>query len=183
MSTIKANAYLDSAGGNTATVNGITVALSSQAQAQAGTDNTTLMTPLRASDAITALANGMTLLGTLTTTSGSTQTLSGLTLTSYKQLLLEINGVSHNSGTNQSFSVGSLTFIQSIPAAATPYGIVWVSLVTGNASALLSNGTTVTASAGVAYTGSGLSTASTSVSVSTGGGTFDAGTIRVYGVR
>jgi hypothetical protein len=55
MSTIKANAYLDAAGGNTATINGITPALSSLAQAQAGTDNTTQMTPLRTSNAITAL--------------------------------------------------------------------------------------------------------------------------------
>ena len=54
MSTIKANAYLDAAGGNTATINGITPAFSSQAQAIAGTDNTTMMTPLRVSQAITA---------------------------------------------------------------------------------------------------------------------------------
>lgn len=47
MSTVKANAFVDGAGGNTATVNGITVALASQAQAEAGTDNTTQMTPLR----------------------------------------------------------------------------------------------------------------------------------------
>lgn len=47
MSTIKANAIIDAAGGNTATINGITPAFSSQAQAIAGTDNTTLMTPLR----------------------------------------------------------------------------------------------------------------------------------------
>lgn len=47
MSTIRANNILDSAGGNTATINGITPALASQAQAEAGTDNTTLMTPLR----------------------------------------------------------------------------------------------------------------------------------------
>jgi len=53
MSTIKANAYLDSAGGNTATINGITPAFSSQAQAIAGTDNTTMMTPLRVSQGIT----------------------------------------------------------------------------------------------------------------------------------
>jgi hypothetical protein len=47
MSTVRANAFLDSAGGNTATINGVTPALSSQAQAIAGTDNTTQMTPLR----------------------------------------------------------------------------------------------------------------------------------------
>lgn len=55
MSTIKANAIIDAAGGNTATINGITPAFSSQAQAIAGTDNTTQMTPLRTSQAITAL--------------------------------------------------------------------------------------------------------------------------------
>lgn len=51
MSTIRTNAILDSAGGNTATINGITPALASQAQAEAGTDNTTLMTPLRVAQA------------------------------------------------------------------------------------------------------------------------------------
>ena len=53
MSTIKANAIIDAAGGNTATINGITPAFSSQAQAIAGTDNTTMMTPLRVSQGIT----------------------------------------------------------------------------------------------------------------------------------
>lgn len=47
MSTIRANAIVDNAGGNTATINGITPALASQAEAQTGTDNTKLMTPLR----------------------------------------------------------------------------------------------------------------------------------------
>jgi hypothetical protein len=52
MSTVRANAYLDASGGNTATINGIVPALSSQAQATAGSDNTTLMTPLRTSQAV-----------------------------------------------------------------------------------------------------------------------------------
>lgn len=56
MSTMRVNAILDSAGGNTATINGeIPLAPSkfaSLAQAQAGTDNTTVMTPLRVSDAL-----------------------------------------------------------------------------------------------------------------------------------
>ncbi len=47
MSTLKANYILDAAGGNTAQINGITPAIASQAQAEAGVDNTTLMTPLR----------------------------------------------------------------------------------------------------------------------------------------
>ena len=54
MSTIRANAILDGAGGNTATINGITPALATQAQATAGSDNTTLMTPLRVKQAMDA---------------------------------------------------------------------------------------------------------------------------------
>ncbi len=60
MSTIRANAIIDSAGGNTATVNGVTIALSSQAQAEAGTDNTTLMTPLRVRNALNATGTAPT---------------------------------------------------------------------------------------------------------------------------
>jgi len=54
MSTIRANAITDAAGGNTTTINGITPALATQAEAQAGTDNTKLMTPLRVKEATTA---------------------------------------------------------------------------------------------------------------------------------
>ena len=84
MSTIRANTFLDGAGGNTATVNGVTPALSSQAQAEAGPDNATQMTPLRAAQAITARVSGATaglaygaigtyaFLGTATTVAGST---------------------------------------------------------------------------------------------------------------
>lgn len=57
MSTIKANTYLDASGGNTATINGVTPALASQAQAEAGTDNTVQMTPLRVSQAIASDLN------------------------------------------------------------------------------------------------------------------------------
>lgn len=47
MSTARVNTIIDSGGGNTTTVNGVTIALSSQAQAQGFTDNSTQMTPLR----------------------------------------------------------------------------------------------------------------------------------------
>jgi hypothetical protein len=52
------NAIVDAAGGNTATINGVTPALSSQVQAEAGTDNTTQMTPLRVAEAIAAFSLG-----------------------------------------------------------------------------------------------------------------------------
>lgn len=48
---VRAGAFLDASGGNTATINGKTPLgtsdIASQAQAEAGTDNSTLMTPLR----------------------------------------------------------------------------------------------------------------------------------------
>lgn len=70
MSTIRANAILDSAGGNTATINGITPALASQAEAQAGVNNTKLMTPLRVSEAITSLTPAPTTTQILNATAG-----------------------------------------------------------------------------------------------------------------
>lgn len=53
MSTIRVNTILDAAGGNAAQINGITPALATLAEAEAGTDNAKLMTPLRAAQAVT----------------------------------------------------------------------------------------------------------------------------------
>lgn len=57
MSTIRANSIIDAAGGNTASINGITPVLATQAEAEAGTDNTKLMTPLRTDQAVLAQLN------------------------------------------------------------------------------------------------------------------------------
>lgn len=54
MSTMKVDSIVSSGGTNTAQINGITPALASQAEAEAGTDNTKLMTPLRTEQAINA---------------------------------------------------------------------------------------------------------------------------------
>lgn len=56
MSTIRANNFLDAAGGNTAMINGVTPALATQAEAEAGTNNTKLMTPLSVAQAVAAQA-------------------------------------------------------------------------------------------------------------------------------
>lgn len=52
MSTMKVDSIVSSGGTNTAQINGITPALASQAEAEAGTDNTKLMTPLRVAQAV-----------------------------------------------------------------------------------------------------------------------------------
>jgi hypothetical protein len=52
MGTIRANIITDASGGNTTVINGVTPALATQAEAEAGTDNTKLMTPLRVTEAV-----------------------------------------------------------------------------------------------------------------------------------
>ena len=156
--------------------------LSSQAQAEAGTDNTTVMTPLRAAQAIAALTPtyaDTVLLGTLTTTSGSSQTLSGLVLTDYKFLHFTLNGVS-TSGAGGTIGLGPITdLFGTATGAVAVSGMGWVDLGNGVATAVTKLSTVSTVGAGA----SGYSTATTSVSVNVSSGTFDAGTIRIYGVK
>lgn len=156
----------------------------SQAEATAGTDNTKAMTALRTAQAI-AVSSSMTLLGTLTTTSGSTVTLSGLTLTSYKQLILEWNGVSHNAGTAQNLNLGPQIIINNVSASQFVWGQVVVSLSSGVASAILTRNTSLPSALDTAsqISQTGYSNATTSVAVSVGSGAFDAGSIRIYGVK
>lgn len=163
----------------TGTINGVTMALASQAQAQAGTSNTTLMTPLRTAEAIAALApQGFTLLGTITTTSGSTQTSGTLDLTGYDFLVFEANGVSLT-GTGLQFTIGGQDFSGSVGGSDVLYGMVWVSLTTGR-------GQGSVGPAGEVRTyvrNTGYTTASTTVTVGAGSGTFDLGSVRLYGVK
>jgi hypothetical protein len=120
---------------------------------------------------------GATLLGTLTTTSGTSQTLSSLVLTSYKFLRLVFNGVSGTS--TGTFSFGSFQVSQANAAGDAWIGIVDVDLATGIGSANIGNA----AGASTPRVGStGYTTASTSVALTVGAGNFDAGSVAVYGV-
>ena len=158
-------------------------AIASQFQAETGTNNTAVMTPLRAAQAISALAPtyvDTVLLGTLTTTSGSTQTLSGLTLTPYKFLMFTLRGVSTTTSTSATIGLGSVSNLFGTVTATAHVvdGMVWVDLSNGAATA-----TTRTAGSANIGTGlSGYSTATTSVSVTTTS-VFDAGTVLIYGVK
>jgi len=189
MSTIKANAYLDAAGGNTATINGAVPApLASPALTGTPTAPTasvaTNTTQLATTAFVLANTGGMTLLGTLTTTSGTAQTLSSLVLTGYKQLVFEWNNVSAAAGTT-AWSIGTGIVMTGGAATDRIDGMVTVSLVTGVASTILARNATVpnglSGSSQIALTG--YSTATTSVSVSVTGSTFDSGSITVYGVK
>jgi hypothetical protein len=140
--------------------------IASQAEAEAGSATDKLMTPQRVSQAISALST--VLLGTLTTTSGSTQTLSGLDLTNYKWVEAWLNGVSAT--VDSTFSVGGVAVVVG-SGVLTVYSSIKIDLATGI-------GLTVTAAALTTIT-----SASTSISITTSAGTFDAGSVRIYGVK
>ena len=137
--------------------------------------------------ALTGIATGgMTLLGTLTTTSGSSQTLSGLTLTSYKQLQAVFVGVSSTA----SFQVllGGIVVTENLAASAGVFGFFTTDLATGIWQSITpSISAASTNASGVGYPNAGIqntiTTASTSITFTLSAGTFDNGSIRIYGVK
>ena len=132
-----------------------------------------------ATEADVAAAESMVLLGTLTT---GTQTISGLTLTGYKQLFFDINGVSHNGGTGTTVLIGAGAVHTNVTASDLVNGGVWVSLWTGVAMPMITRNALPTGQSGqIAQTG--YSNATTSVDISFGTGSMDAGSVRVYGVK
>ena len=175
-----------------------TPSIATQAEAEAGSNNTKMMTPLRTSQAITALGGGMTLLGTLTTTSGSSQTISSLTLTSYRAAYFELASVTRTGGSaSENIRFDSTTgtqFSANFTAGTLMSGFAWVSLVNGSFFSHVSTSTSSTTAsalfAGTAPSGmtayygrNALTTSSTSITVAISGGTFNGGSIRIYGVK
>jgi hypothetical protein len=133
------------------------------------------------------VTGGMTLLGTIATTSGSSVTLSGLTLTSYKQLQFVVNGVSQNSAAASALRLNGYSLV-------TLYAYSVADIGSGGGNIDLSNGlfwfsgmtllgATPQTNAQTAAGASGLTTASTSVTFTASAGTFDAGSILIYGVK
>jgi hypothetical protein len=160
----------------------VAATLASQAEAEAGTDNTKVMTPLRVAQGIASLTPAYVdtvLLGTLTTTSGTTHTLSGLVLTPYKFLHITVLGVSFTP-VSAWLNLNSLRISDTSSTATDALrGTVTVDLTNGVITSCLAH----TTAAGAVYAQSGsYSTATTSISF-TGSSTFDAGSILVYGVK
>jgi len=133
------------------------------------------------------VTGGMTLLGTIATTSGATVTLSGLTLTSYKQLVGVFRGVSI-SGASGSISLSSLLITDGFGGASGNWGFFTIDLATGVFASFATNPSpTATNSVGVLYANGGVqntvTTASTSITFANSSGSFDAGSIVIYGVK
>lgn len=148
-------------------------------------DSTSTLATTAQVDAIASV----TLLGTLATTSGTSVTLSGLTLTSYKYLWLEFRGVSTSAG-------GSALYFNSGVVARATLGSSGGTSESTNGSAVVWLGTGVFSSwaaganqaSGVSttvYSGvCGITNASTSITLIDGfSNVFDAGSILVYGVK
>lgn len=158
------------------------VGAATQTEATTGTNNTTLMTPLRVAQAIDAqVLPSVILIGTLTTTSGTSRTISGLDLTTYTFLYLVFRNVSVNQAAARSITIGSGLFAtsSSTSEAGSIIGIATIALNNGTyVSNYLSSGT-------AAIVGTcGITTANTSITVSvSSGASFDAGSILFYGVK
>jgi len=130
------------------------------------------------------------LLGTLTTTSGSTQTLSGLVLTPFRSLWISVQGVSGTSTSILRFASPVLNLTASFGAGGSRNGYIQMDLTSGGAflSNLSVGGTsseiiTTPVSVDVYVGRTGYTTATTSIGFSLSAGTFDAGTIAFYGVK
>lgn len=168
-------------GGNLTQNRTLSIDIASQAEAVAGTDDAHVMTPLRTKQQFDAFQL-LTLLGTLTTTSGTTQTLSTLTLTGFASLLILVDGVSHDNTSLRHLRLGGQQISTGSGAAAALFnGPIFVFLGSGQSISM------VFPDAGTAsfrIVATAITTASTSLSFTLdGAGIFDAGTIRVYGIK
>jgi hypothetical protein len=134
-----------------------------------------------ATSADVAAVEGMVGLGTMN--AGNSYTLTGLNLTDYKQLLIDMNGVSHNSGSAQSLSLGAGVIQTNLTASDASYGQVWVSIQTGVATSLLSRAALPAGFSNNQNAQTGYSNATVSVGLSISGGAFDNGNARLYGVK
>lgn len=131
-------------------------------------------------------APGMTLLGTVNTSSGSTATLTGLNLTNYKAVYIVVNVVSSTSASSLLLNVSntansgnsiSATINQ---ATQTMNGYVWIDLNTQLAKSFIlsSSGTDLSNMTFVV-----LSPSVTTVTITPSAGSFDNGSILFYGVK
>lgn len=167
------------------TVPGV-VELATTAEAETGTDTTRAVTPAGVAAAIAANpggSGGVTLLGTFNTSSGGSQTLSGLDLTDGAILRVVFRAVSQATN-NVNFLIGTSSGNAFNPtsgtwsASATYIGVIDFYLSSGFYMSDIVNSSAVDVSKRAS--GAPFSTSSTSVYVSPSVGNFDAGAIDVY---
>jgi hypothetical protein len=147
----------------------------------------------------TVSSGGVTHLGTMTTTSGTTQTLSDLDLSIYNVLMISINQVSHSGGASGQIELGfgvGADFGFGNPASSTQgmNHLYFIDLSTNNfwamcdsALAIITTGSSKNNGfnqSGIYEKAQNLQVASTTVHVSMENGyTFDNGSVEVYGLK
>lgn len=128
--------------------------------------------------------SGLTLLGTATTTSGTSQQITGLTLTGYKFLRIAVRGVSADSASAQ-FQINGVTFGAAATATNVCSGVFQVDLGSGAFGGSVAEHASGSASAvlpaGARAGNCGVTTATTTLTFATTAGSFDAGSIVVWG--
>jgi len=141
----------------------------------------------RLGQAVAANAQGsITLLGTLTTTSGSSQVLSGLTLTPYKELHIVWSGVSPTlSSSNLRLQGDEITGIVGSGPSDTTSGFLILEFDYGSVIRGFKSRSGLSAYTAVTFLqGFSVSAATTSLTFDWAtAANFDAGEIKVYGVR
>jgi len=161
------------------------VELATTAEATTGTDTVRAVTPAGLKAATDALViGGMALLGTVNLSGGSTQSLSGLTLTGYKKLHMVIDALDVSIGADLRQNGDA---IMALTGSGYCHGKLDVDLTTSigesrlviGASASLANPLTISP----VLWKSDLTNASTSVTFTLSAGVYSAGTLYVYGVK
>lgn len=142
-----------------------------------GTNTTQIATTAFVTSAIAAIPSaGWTNLGTINTTSGTSVSLNSLTLTSYKFLRCVLNGVSL--GSADSIQQNSRIIGTCSASAGAIRGVMEIDLSNGSGWWSTGGSASTTAVSGGGSTG--VTTASTSITFTSTGSSFDAGSIVVY---
>ena len=133
-----------------------------------------------------SVSAGFTLLGTLTTTSGATQTLGSLTLTDYKLLFITFNNVSSSSISHLKLNAVNVT-ASNANATDSFWGNIIIDLSTSSFTSVFAfdlNTTGLRENSGAVRAGNiGYNTSTTSIEFSLTAGNFDSGTIKIHGVK
>lgn len=129
--------------------------------------------------------SSMTLLGTLATTSGTSQTLSSLDLTTYKLVFFSWNSVSLSA--NASITLGGQTATDNLGTTLTNVIVGWGILVLSTGVFVSAGRSTAAGVGGAAAAWQGgtttITNASTSITIAATSGAFDAGSVTFYGVK
>jgi len=165
---------------------------------QDSSDNVYVLAYIKAdgSPIASSAIGGMTLLGTLTTTSGTTQSLTSIA-SGYRYLWCEIDGVSFTSNVSLTVATSSSngaaygtagTIVSAVCNSSNPlYGSILIHNISSTIAAAKIASSNILDSAGTVFSVSAVAsptnTAAVVDAIRFAGGTFDAGTIRVYGVK